>query len=81
MRARLACLATADVRPALSRITTPALYLRASDDRIVSARLGLEMTSVLPNVKVVQIAGPHLLLQVRPRECAAEIMQFVAGRR
>jgi pimeloyl-ACP methyl ester carboxylesterase len=80
MRSRLACLATTDVRPALARITTPVLYLRASNDRVVSTRLGLEMTSLLPNVKVVEIDGPHLLLQARPRECAAEIMQFVAAR-
>jgi pimeloyl-ACP methyl ester carboxylesterase len=80
MRSRLACLGTTDVRPALARITTPALYLRASNDRVVSTRLGLEMTSLLPNVKVVEIDGPHLLLQARPRECAAEIMQFVAAR-
>jgi pimeloyl-ACP methyl ester carboxylesterase len=80
MRARLGCLAVTDVRPMLPRIATPVLYLRASYDRVVSARLGLEMTSLLPNVKVVEIDGPHLLLQARPRECATEIRQFVAAR-
>jgi pimeloyl-ACP methyl ester carboxylesterase len=79
MRARLGCLAMTDVRPVLPRIATPVLYLRASHDRVVSARLGLEMTSLLPNVKVVEIDGPHLLLQARPRECAAEIMRFFAS--
>lgn len=77
MRARLACLATTDVRPLLPRITTPVLYLRASNDRVVSSRLSLEMTSQLRNVKVMEIDGPHLLLQTRPRECAAAIIDFL----
>jgi pimeloyl-ACP methyl ester carboxylesterase len=77
MRARLACLAATDVRPLLPRIATPVLYLRASNDRIVSSRLSRELTSQLPNVKVTDIDGPHLLLQTRPRECAAAIATFI----
>jgi pimeloyl-ACP methyl ester carboxylesterase len=77
MRARLACLATTDVRPLLPRIETPVLHLRASNDRIVSSQRSLELTSLLPNVKVMEIDGPHLLLQARPRECAAAITDFV----
>jgi pimeloyl-ACP methyl ester carboxylesterase len=77
MRARLACLATVDVGPLLSRIDIPVLYLRATRDRIVSARLSSALTSQLPNVSTVEIDGPHLLLQTRPRECAAAIIDFV----
>ena len=77
MRARLACLAKVDVRPLLPRIATPTLYLRASTDRIVSSRLSRELTSQLPNVTITEIDGPHLLLQTRPRECAAAIATFV----
>jgi pimeloyl-[acyl-carrier protein] methyl ester esterase len=77
MRARLACLANADVRTLLPRVATPTLYLRASTDRIVSSRLSRELTSQLPNVTVAEINGPHLLLQTRPRECAAAIASFV----
>lgn len=77
MRARLACLATTDVRPLLSRISTPVLYLRASNDRVVSSRLSRELTSQLPNVRVTEIDGPHLLMQTRPRECAAAITTFI----
>jgi len=77
MRARLECLASVDVRPLLSRVAMPVLYLRASADRIVSVRLGNELTSLLPNVKVTDIIGPHLLLQTRPRECAAAIESFI----
>ena len=77
MRARLACLAKIDVRALLPRIATPTLYLRASTDRIVSSRLSRELTSQLPNVTVTEIDGPHLLLQTRPRECAAAIATFI----
>lgn len=77
MRARLACLAKTDVRALLPRIATPTLYLRASTDRIVSARLSRELTSQLPNVTVAEINGPHLLLQARPSECAAAITTFI----
>ena len=77
MRARLACLAKIDVRALLPRIAAPVLYLRASSDRIVSSRLSRELTSQLPNVTVTEIDGPHLLLQTRPRECAAAIATFI----
>jgi pimeloyl-[acyl-carrier protein] methyl ester esterase len=77
MRARLSCLAAVDVRPLLSGVTSPVLYLRASSDRIVNSRLGRRLTSHLRNVAVKQIDGPHLLLQSRPAECAAEIASFI----
>ena len=78
MRARLACLAGVDVGPLLRRISTPVLYLRASHDRIVHTRLSKALTSQLPNVSIAEIDGPHLLLQTRPRECAAAILTFIA---
>lgn len=68
MRARLACLATIDVRPLVRQVATPVLYLLASKDRIVGARLSRELTSQLANVSVAEINGPHLLLQRRPHE-------------
>jgi pimeloyl-ACP methyl ester carboxylesterase len=77
MRARLACLATVDVRPLLRQIATPVLYLRASKDRIVGASSSRELTSQLANVTVVEIDGPHLLLQARPQECADAISTFL----
>jgi pimeloyl-ACP methyl ester carboxylesterase len=76
MRARLACLAGVDVSPLLRQINTPVLYLRASRDRIVSERLSRDLTSQLRNVSITEIDGPHLLLQTRPRECAAAITHF-----
>jgi pimeloyl-[acyl-carrier protein] methyl ester esterase len=62
----------------LRRIDTPVLYLRASRDRIVGARLSGALTSHLPNVSITEIDGPHLLLQTRPRECAAAVLNFIS---
>lgn len=78
MRARLACLAGIDVSPLLRRIDTPVLYLRATRDRIVGARLSTALTSQLPKISIAEIDGPHLLLQTRPRECATAIVDFIS---
>jgi len=78
LRARLACLACVDVSPLLRRIDTPVLYLRATRDRIVGARLSTTLTSQLPKISIAEIDGPHLLLQTRPRECATAIVDFIS---
>lgn len=81
MKARLATLAWLDVRSVLGRIKTPALYLQASRDRLVDRQLSRELTNGLRDVSVTAIDGPHLLLQSRPRECAAAILAFAARHR
>jgi pimeloyl-[acyl-carrier protein] methyl ester esterase len=77
IQARLATLATIDVRPLLSSVRVPTLYLRATRDRVVHRRLGRALTERLSNVVVQELDGPHLLLQTRPRECADAILRFV----
>ena len=79
MRSRLACLASVDVSLLLQKIELPVLYLRASRDRIVGARISRALTSQLSNVSITEIDGPHLLLQARPRECATAITSFVSS--
>jgi pimeloyl-[acyl-carrier protein] methyl ester esterase len=77
IQARLATLATIDVRPLLSSVRVPTLYLRATRDRVVHRRLGRALTERLSNVVIQELDGPHLLLQTRPRECADAILRFV----
>lgn len=77
MQARLRTLSTIDVRPLLSAVSVPTLYLRATRDRVVPRRLGRALIDHLSNVVVQEIDGPHLLLQARPRECAEAILRFV----
>jgi pimeloyl-ACP methyl ester carboxylesterase len=77
MQTRLATLATVDVRHLLGSVRAPVLYLRAKRDRVVSRRLDRELTNKLSNVRIEEVDGPHLLLQSRPRECAAAILRFI----
>lgn len=60
-----------DVRGALARVEVPIRYLRASRDRVVPATAVATIESVCPQVDVVEIDGPHLLLQTRWQACLA----------
>ena len=76
IKSRLKVLADIDLRPLLSRITIPVLYLKAMQDKIVSEDLSRELVRGLSNITVQEINGPHLLLQSRPEECAEHIKSF-----
>lgn len=60
----------------LSSITLPVLYLRATHDRLLSPAAGRHLRSSLSNCEIVDIAGPHLLLQAAPAECARVVVDF-----
>lgn len=76
-KSRLELLAGIDMRPVLSRITIPILYLRASHDRLVRPGLSQQLIDGLPNVVVQSIDGPHMLLQANPIESAKAIMKYL----
>lgn len=76
-KSRLELLAGIDMRPVLSRITIPILYLRASRDRLVRPGLSQQLIDGLPNVVVQSIDGPHMLLQANPVESAKAIMKYL----
>lgn len=60
----------------LNTITVPAIYLRATQDRLISRVSGQQILSALPHCTAADIAGPHLLLQVAPKECARVLGDF-----
>ena len=62
-----------DVRPELEKITVPVLYLRPEDDRLVPASALAPLRAGLRDLQIVTLAGPHFILQTRPRECARVI--------
>jgi pimeloyl-ACP methyl ester carboxylesterase len=72
-RVILAC----DAREELSQIDVPILYLPAKQDRVVPASCLDEILRFRPDVKVVAINGPHLLLQREPRQAAAAVIEFI----
>lgn len=79
LRQRLRASAEVDARACLSRIRIPMLYLRATEDRLLPRSAVEEIVVANPAVLVVEIAGPHLLLQARPQECAVAVGRFLLG--
>lgn len=68
---------SADNSALLSSIHVPILYLRAREDRIVSRVASELVVSRAPQTKVIEFVAPHFLLQVRPTEAAAAILEFM----
>jgi pimeloyl-ACP methyl ester carboxylesterase len=75
-RCRLRSVLNVDVTSHLQRIQVPVLYLRASDDRVVSAAASALISRINARAKVVAIEGPHALLQTNPTACASAIRVF-----
>ena len=75
-RTRLRSVLDVDVTEELRRVLVPVLYLRASEDRVVPAAAADLMAKTSTRVKLVDIEGPHALLQTQPRACVAAIRTF-----
>jgi pimeloyl-ACP methyl ester carboxylesterase len=76
-QARLQAVLSVDVAAHLRNVEVPALYLRATRDRVVSRRASRLIGRLLPNVRFVELQGPHFMLQAKPRESAAHVEAFV----
>lgn len=63
----------------LSSLRKPVLYLRGSNDALVSSRSWSAIHSLCPDAQMAEIAGPHLLLQVEPRACWKAIVPFLSA--
>lgn len=77
LRHRIGAAMAADETGALTRIQIPTLVMRASGDHIVPRASSEHIVHHLPRAELVEIEGPHLLLQSRPNQCAAAVTQFV----
>ncbi len=73
-RARAAL--SADESGAFASATVPTLWIRASADQLLRPGHVDEALNSRPDARVLSIDGPHMLLQRRPRECAAAIERF-----
>ena len=65
-----------DATSHLRNIRVPTLYLRGTHDRLVSRGAGAALRASLPDATLVDITGPHLLLQTSPEACAREVIAF-----
>lgn len=79
LRARLGAIVRVDVRPMLARVAVPLLYLRASRDRVVLRASGDAILRAAPRTTIVEIDGPHLLLQAAPDACATAVLRWAEG--
>jgi pimeloyl-[acyl-carrier protein] methyl ester esterase len=79
LRSRAAAALRADASASLGEISIPVLYLRATQDRLLPAKTIDPITAAIPHASVVEIPGPHLLLQAAPERAARVIADHWAG--
>jgi pimeloyl-ACP methyl ester carboxylesterase len=77
LTARLKAIANVDVRADAQRIRLPGLYLRATEDRVVGASASRIFMSHVAKARLVDLEGPHLLLQTKPTESARELRRVL----
>ena len=63
---------------AIDRVSVPVLYLRATQDRLMPSAASACIAAATPRTTVVDIQGPHLLLQAAPEASAHAIAMFIA---
>jgi pimeloyl-[acyl-carrier protein] methyl ester esterase len=77
LRARIRSVLAVDVREMAAAITVPFLYLRASEDWIVPKSASVVIRELVPALQVIELSGPHMLLQTSPTAAAEAIEAFM----
>lgn len=77
LRARVRAVLATDVSSKLASTTVPTLYMRAARDRVVPRAASALVSSLSPRARVVELEGPHFLLQAAPKEAAQVIGSFI----
>lgn len=76
LRKRVAEVLQVDVSSQLRSIGVPVMYLRAAQDRLVPAASSDYLRQILSSIEIVDVEGPHFLLQTVPEICAEKILGF-----
>ncbi|HZX30916.1 MAG TPA: hypothetical protein VFF03_06170 [Rhodocyclaceae bacterium] len=79
LRARARAALSIDRASLLPQIKMPVLYLRATEDRIVSEASWKLVRALVPQATAVRFPAPHFLLQVMPKPAAAAIAEFMGA--
>lgn len=61
----------------LGAIGVPVLYLRASNDRLIPKKTASEIASNIQQCNVIDMEGPHMLLQAKPVETSKAVSNFI----
>lgn len=70
---RMQLLAGVDLRSRLSEIAVPTLVIAAPDDRVVPARAGREIASLMPNAKLIEPRVGHTAI-IHPEINVAQLL-------
>ena len=77
LQARVRAVRAIDVRSKLPEIRVPLLYLLAEQDRVVPHSALQTLLAIRPDMRVVSVSAPHMLLQAAPRTAANAIVAFL----
>jgi len=77
IRHRIAELLRVDERGRLRTVQVPVLILSARADRVLSRRAARALKAHCPHAELLELEGPHALLQHRPERCAEAVLQFM----
>jgi pimeloyl-ACP methyl ester carboxylesterase len=69
--------AVASLPSPTQRISQPCFYIQASKDSIVPGHNYREFQKYFDNIRLYRVAGPHLILQTRAKECAEVVIQIL----
>lgn len=76
LRHRLREILGVDYREKMNKVEVPALYLRATEDRVVSKKSSRQFLECCSHGEVVDVEAPHFLLQCCPELAAGHIQHF-----
>ncbi len=77
LRSRVEAVIEADETATLAEVRVPALFIRASEDALISNAAVERMLRSCPSGRVIDVLGPHALTLCAPREVADVIRGFV----
>jgi pimeloyl-[acyl-carrier protein] methyl ester esterase len=77
LRARMRAVLQTDFSEQMRAVRVPILYLQSRQDPVVPAGAVRHLLSLQPDMKVVALRAPHLLLQAVPEQAAAAVVQFI----
>jgi len=76
---RLTILASLPTEVGHQSVPISGLYLRSQPDFLVWKNRHNEFQSILPNLKTIDVSGPHFLLQSQPELCAQHTTEFITS--
>ena len=75
LKNRMAAMQTLD--PQLELVNKPAIYLQPAHDRLVAKSKAAAFKQHFPAIQIQAIAGPHFILQSKPKQTAVLIKNFL----